>query len=153
YYNWIEGGLYKELELIGPDGQDPNLAREDSDVVGNVFRKTHTQFVVRTGGDGTGDTNGRYRFVNNTFLLIAGSGPAIHLFDGMESIELHNNVFHRVGGGSVQVFRDEARWSSGSPVIRGIKNAVPTGTSVPAGFSGTLVVSDPGFTDVANRNV
>ncbi|WP_437645530.1 right-handed parallel beta-helix repeat-containing protein [Sorangium sp. So ce362] len=153
YYNWIEGGLYKDLELIGPDGQDPGLAREDSDVVGNVFRKTHTQYVVRVGGDGTGDTNGRYRFVNNTFLLMAGSSAAIHLFDGIESIELHNNVFHRVGGGSVQVFRDDARWKTGSPLIKGVNNAVPTGTTVPSGFTGTRIVSDPGFTSIANRDV
>ncbi|WP_437965883.1 hypothetical protein WMF04_40630 [Sorangium sp. So ce260] len=153
YYNWIEGGLYKDLELIGPDGQDPELAREDSDVVGNVFRKTHTQYVVRVGGDGTGDTNGRYRFVNNTFLLMAGSNAAIHLFDGIESIELHNNVFHRVGGGSVQVFRDDASWTTGSPLVKGVNNAVPTGTTVPSGFTGTLIVADPGFTSVANRDV
>ncbi|XXX74763.1 hypothetical protein WMF30_44640 [Sorangium sp. So ce134] len=153
YYNWIEGGLYKDLELIGPDGQDPGLAREDSDVVGNVFRKTHTQYVVRVGGDGTGDTKGRYRFVNNTFLLMQGSNAAIHLFDGIESIELHNNVFHRVGGGSVQVFRDDAKWVTGSPVIKGVNNAVPTGTTVPSGFAGTLIVADPGFTSVANRDV
>ncbi|WP_437809813.1 right-handed parallel beta-helix repeat-containing protein [Sorangium sp. So ce1078] len=153
YHNWIEGGLYKDLELIGPDGQDPGLAREDSDVVGNVFRKTHTQYVVRVGGDGTGDTNGRYRFVNNTFLLMAGSNAAIHLFDGIESIELHNNVFHRVGGGSVQVFRDDASWTTGSPLVKGVNNAVPTGTTVPSGFTGTLVVADPGFTSIANRDV
>ncbi|CAN97143.1 hypothetical protein sce6974 [Sorangium cellulosum So ce56] len=153
YYNWIEGGLYKDLELIGPDGQDPGLAREDSDVVGNVFRKTHTQYVIRVGGDGTGDTNGRYRFVNNTFLLMAGSSAAIHLFDGIESIELHNNIFYRVGGGSVQVFRDDASWTTGSPLIKGVNNAVPTGTTVPSGFTGTLIVSDPGFTSIGNRDV
>ncbi|AUX48744.1 uncharacterized protein SOCE26_102850 [Sorangium cellulosum] len=153
YYNWIEGGLYKELELIGADGQDPGLVREDSDVVGNVFRKTHTQFVVRVGGDGTGETNGRYRFVNNTFLLMQGSSAAIHLFDGIESIELHNNIFHRVGGGSVQVFRDDASWATGSPLIKGVNNAVSTGTTVPAGFTGTKIVSDPGFTNVAARDV
>ena len=41
-YNWIEGALYHEIELIGPDGADEGLFREDSDVVGNVFRKTAT---------------------------------------------------------------------------------------------------------------
>ena len=47
YYNWIEGAVYHELELIGPDrraaaGWSEDLAREDSDVVGNVLRKTAT---------------------------------------------------------------------------------------------------------------
>ena len=40
YYNWIEGALYHELELIGPDpagGAPEILKREDSDVVGNVL--------------------------------------------------------------------------------------------------------------------
>ncbi|WP_437333442.1 right-handed parallel beta-helix repeat-containing protein [Sorangium sp. So ce394] len=153
YYNWIEGGLYKDLELIGPDGQDPGLAREDSDVVGNVFRKTHTQYVVRVGGDGTGDTKGRYRFVNNTFLLMQGSNAAIHLFDGIESIELHNNIFHRVGGGSVQIFRDDAKWATGSPVIKGVNNAAPKGTAVPSTFANTQFVDDPGFTSLDRRDV
>ncbi|WP_437935879.1 right-handed parallel beta-helix repeat-containing protein [Sorangium sp. So ce341] len=154
YYNWIEGGLYKDLELIGPDGQDEDLAREDSDVVGNVFRKTHTQYVVRVGGDGTGDTKGRYRFVNNTFLLMQGSNAAIHLFDRIESIELHNNVFHRVGGGGVQVFRDtEAKWVTGSPVIKGVNNAVPTGSVVPSAFVNTQEVNNPGFTSLDRRDV
>ncbi|WP_437956195.1 hypothetical protein WME76_32725 [Sorangium sp. So ce119] len=154
YHNWIEGGYWKELELIGPDGQDPGLAREDSDVVGNVFRKTRTQYVVRIGGDGTGETNGRYRFVNNTFLLAQGSKAAIHMHFGVESVELHNNVFHRVGGGTIDVFRDDAEWATGSPIIKGVNNAVPTGTAVPSGFAGTVKVSgDPGFTSLANRDV
>ncbi|WP_437777279.1 right-handed parallel beta-helix repeat-containing protein [Sorangium sp. So ce1097] len=153
YHNWIEGGYWKELELIGPDGQDPSLAREDSDVVGNVFRKTRTQYVVRVGGDGTGETNGRYRFVNNTFLLAPGSKAAIHLHFGVESIELHNNVFHRAGGGSVEVLRDQAKWATGRAIVKGVNNAVPTGTAVPAGFAGTLTVNDPGFTSLANRDV
>ena len=46
-HNWIEGALYHELELIGPDGQDPALAREDSDVVGNVLVKTRGRPIVR----------------------------------------------------------------------------------------------------------
>jgi hypothetical protein len=69
YYNWIEGALYHELDLIGPDGQDANLAREDSDVVGNVLIKTSEWRIARIGGDGTGNTAGRYRFVNNTMIL------------------------------------------------------------------------------------
>jgi len=62
YNNWIENAYYHELELIGPDGGDggdAGLAREDSDVVGNVLRKTSRNgFVTRVGGDGTGQTNG-----------------------------------------------------------------------------------------------
>ena len=153
YYNWIEGGLYKELELIGPDGQAENLAREDSDVVGNVFKKVYTQYVVRVGGDGTGQTHGRYRFVNNTFLLAQGSAAAIHAFDGIESIEMHNNVFFRIGGGSVQILRNDGVWAGGSMILAGSKNAVPSGTSIPSGWQGTIVANDPGFVNLAGDDV
>jgi hypothetical protein len=73
YYNWIEGAYYRELELIGPDGQAPSRAREDSDVVGNVLVHRGTTSTVRIGGDGTGDTSGRYRFAWNTFIHTAGA--------------------------------------------------------------------------------
>ena len=59
YYNWIEGGYYHDIELIGPDPSSDiaeDKAREDSDVVGNVFRKAGrnpSHFVARVGGDGT----------------------------------------------------------------------------------------------------
>ncbi|HSO00173.1 MAG TPA: hypothetical protein VLS89_17895 [Candidatus Nanopelagicales bacterium] len=149
YYNWIEGGLYKELELIGPDGQNEALRREDSDVVGNVFRKVHNQFVVRVGGDGTGQSWGRYRFVNNTFLLKQGSSAAIHAFDGLESIEMHNNIFYRVGGGSVQVVRNDGDWATGSPIITGTKNAMPQGSTGTFGLSQTLIQNNPGFVSEA----
>lgn len=144
YYNWIEGAVYKELELIGPDGQDEDLAREDSDVVGNVFRKTQTQYAVRIGGDGTGQTWGRYRFVNNTFLLAQNSSAAIHIFDGIESVEMHNNIFYRVGGGSVQIVRDDGAWAGGV-VISGTKNSAPQGSTIPAGLTQTILQNNPGF--------
>jgi hypothetical protein len=60
--NGIEGAYYHELELIGPDpagGVPEATAREDSDVVGNVFvkRGANEAFaVVRFGGDGTGQS-------------------------------------------------------------------------------------------------
>ncbi|AKT41001.1 right-handed parallel beta-helix repeat-containing protein [Chondromyces crocatus] len=152
YYNWIEGGHYKELELIGPDGQRENLAREDGDVVGNVFRKTHNQFVVRVGGDGTGQSWGRYRFSNNTFLLKQGSSAAIHAFDGIESIELHNNIFHRVGGGSVQVLRDDGTWTGGSQLVKGVKNATPQGSAIPAGLTQGVTQDNPGFVNPSARD-
>ncbi|WP_437761825.1 right-handed parallel beta-helix repeat-containing protein [Sorangium sp. So ce764] len=151
YYNWIEGAKYHELELIGPDGQDEGLAREDSDVVGNVIVKTGQHFAVRAGGDGTGQTWGRFRFVNNTFLLAPGSRPAIRMFDGIESVELSNNVFYRRGGGGVEVYVDRsATWKSGTALISGANNWVPTGSSaIPAAWTGTVRGTDPGFTNLS----
>ncbi|WP_437677523.1 right-handed parallel beta-helix repeat-containing protein [Sorangium sp. So ce131] len=155
YYNWIEGAKYHEVELIGPDGQDEGLAREDSDVVGNVFRKTGKTFVARVGGDGTGQTFGRFRFVNNTFLLAPGSSAAIRMYDGIESVEMSNNVFYRVGGGGVDVYVDRsASWATGTALISGVNNWVSAGSSaIPAGWTGTLRGADPGFVDVASLDL
>lgn len=146
--NWIEGALYHELELIGPDSNDPHLVREDSDVVGNVFRKLNDAYMVRIGGDGTGETMGRYRFVNNTFVMAAHSTRAIlRVFDGVEELELVNNVFYRQGGGPVELLRDvEARWVSGKRSVRGSNNWLPLHSQkVPASLSATIQGRDPGF--------
>ncbi len=147
YYNWIEGARYHELELIGPDGADPALKREDSEVIGNVFRKMNDAYTVRVGGDGTGETNGRYRFVHNTFLLEAENRPVFRLFDGIESIEMHNNVLYARGGGPVRVMHtDNVKWSAGREVISGTNNWLPTGSrEIPSSWSGTVFGSDPMF--------
>ena len=108
YYNWLEGAYYHELELIGPDpsgGVPENQAREDSDVVGNVI--VHTGdfgSVVRFGGDATGQSYGRYRAINNTIIRRNANNdtPTVfRLFDGIDSLEFHNNVIWREGGSSV----------------------------------------------------
>lgn len=152
YYNWIEGATYHELELIGPDGADEELAREDSDVVGNVIRKTKPFFAARLGGDGTGQTNGRYRLVNNTFLLVPGSSAALRLFDGIESVEMHNNLFYQEDGAAI--YKDtDASWVSGV-AISGSGNWVAEGsTSVPGTWKGTLTGADPGFSDLRGFDV
>ena len=148
YANWIEGALYHELELIGPelDGDDVALAREDSDVVGNVFKKTRGSYVVRIGGDGSGDTSGRYRFVNNTFLMSKDSRSPFRLFDRVESVEMHNNVVFKSGGGAVQIIQDDdVTWSTGKAIIAGSNNLIPRGsTKVPTEWTNTLL-ADPMF--------
>jgi len=154
YYNWIEGALYHELELIGPDpggapdGWSEGLVREDSDVVGNVLWKRNTAFVARVGGDGTGQTNGRYRFVNNT--IVAGTSAVFRIFDGIQSIEMHNNLLCRADGSAVNVVRTaEAAWTDG-PQIAGTNNWVTTGsTAVPTQWTGTRTGASPGLTDLA----
>jgi hypothetical protein len=150
YYNWIEGAVYHELELIGPDGQPPELKREDSDVVGNVFRKLNDSYVVRIGGDGTGETNGRYRFANNTFLLGKDTRAVFRIFDGIESVEMINNVFYRLGGGPITVTRTtEAKWAAGAERIAGNHNWIPTGSErIPSSWTATLTGSDPGFVSI-----
>ncbi|MBN1130041.1 MAG: right-handed parallel beta-helix repeat-containing protein [Chitinispirillaceae bacterium] len=165
YYNWIEGAYYHELELIGPDpggvagGWTPRLKREDSDVAGNVLFKRQTAAnndpdfaVTRIGGDATGETHGRYRFVNNT--VVSGSGAVFRMFDSLESVEMHNNVFYRSGGGVTLVRTVEALWTTGAPRISGTNNWVVTGTAaVPAGWRNTRSGTVPGFADFAGNNL
>jgi hypothetical protein len=150
YYNWIEGSYYHELELIGPDGPPEALKREDSDVVGNVIRKAgaNAQFhAVRIGGDGTGMTHGRYRFVNNTFLMGAGVGSAIRVFDGAESLELDNNVFFRENGAGIEIVRTTE--ASPAPAVGGTHNWITAGSPVPPGLTATIAGGDPGFASAA----
>jgi MYXO-CTERM domain-containing protein len=149
YYNWFEGAYYHELELIGPDpaGGAGTSAREDSDVVGNVLVKTRDFAVVRFGGDGTGASSGRYRFVNNT-VLVFGAAAIFRLFDPLQSVEMHNNVFTSTGNGAPNLLREvEAMWTDGHKVA-GSNNWVKMGaTNVPPEWTGTIQGAVPGFTN------
>jgi hypothetical protein len=146
HYNWIEGARYHEIELIGPDGAEHHT-REDSDVVANVIKKLHPGYVVRVGGDGSGESNGRYRFTNNTIVLGPETRAVFRLFNGLESIEMHNNAFFREGGGGVRVLvEQDVHWAEGRPLIAGTHNWLPRGsTAIPAQWDHTLFGSDPGF--------
>jgi len=163
YYNWVSGGFYGEIELIGPDPHgnkkvNTDTAREDSDVVGNVFQHIPTQGtrMARVGSDGTGETKGRYRFVNNTFILRQGQvSPAVETFEGIESLEMHNNVFFRVGGAPIDkmVLETRTRWVAGR-VSTGSNNWIPTGSAmVPTAWTATIVGTDPGFTNISTYDV
>jgi len=163
YYNWVSGGFYGEIELIGPDPHgnkkvNTDTAREDSDVVGNVFQHIPTQGtrMARVGSDGTGETKGRYRFVNNTFILRQGQvSPAVETFEGIESLEMHNNVFFRVGGAPIDkmVLETRTRWVAGR-VSTGSNNWIPTGSAmVPTAWTATITGTDPGFTNISTYDV
>jgi hypothetical protein len=163
YYNWIEGAMYHELELIGPDPADaPNgwtedLKREDSDVVGNVLRKTKTSFVVRFGGDGDGQTNGRYRFVANTVLTQPGGSAVFRLFDGIESVEMHDNVFFvdPTPSGASTIVRDtDAVWSTGTRIVGGGHNWVLSqAAGVPSEWTNTVKGANPGLASIATMDL
>lgn len=164
YYNWLEGAYYHELELIGPDpggvqeGWSEELVREDSDVVGNVIVHDSTAFgaIARFGGDATGQSDGRYRFVNNT-VIHSGSAddemPAMfRLFDGIDAMELHNNVFHRIGPAALRVYRRDivSDGVEGDPIVGGSNNWIDEdSTSVPEGWTGTRFGTTPGLTNIA----
>jgi hypothetical protein len=156
YYNWIESASYRALELIGADsGVDsvnPDLKREDSDVVGNVLRQTNSQALIRLGGDkDLADTKGRYRFVNNT-MLINGSSVVFWLYLGVESLEAHNNIFYSIGAGAPNIISSsEVNWVSGRQIF-GSNNWIESGaTNVPssAEWKNGISGSDPGFVNAA----
>jgi hypothetical protein len=162
YYNWIENTTYHLLELIGPDpagGTDPNLKREDSDVVGNVLMRANDFSFVRIGGDGTGESAGRYRFLNNTFVSnsTANGAAVFRCFGALESVEMHNNVFYSVpASGGLNIVRDvEANWVSGRK-ISGQNNWVETGSvALPtsAEWTASVTGTDPRFVNLAAKDL
>ena len=179
YYNWFEGSTNEAMEFIGPDceaqkaGWTANLRREDADVVGNVIVHTSSwRNAVRMGGDLVGRSQGRVRLVNNTILFDNGSSGIANAVDvrlGAESLEMHNNVIHRVGSGTLQAVyelpassagqpyacspQSREPWSSGRKVA-GSNNWVRTGAAlVPSEWTGTASGSDPGLAAIATRNL
>jgi len=153
YFNWIEGARYHELELIGPDVNHPPDYREDSDVVGNVLRKTNADsHGVRLGGDATMDTDGRYRLAHNTFWMRSTAMSPVRLFDGVESLELYNNVFFVDGGAPTTLLRTaRVKWAQGKPLIVGSHNYIPPGSKdVPEVLTQTISTERPGFSALAN---
>ena len=147
YYNRIEGSPTHELELIGAECCEENVVREDSDVVGNLIIKKNDFYLMRLGGDGTGQTWGRYRLVNNT--IISGSSAVFRLFDGLESVEMHNNVFYRSVGPVTVVRTADAVWASGERIAGSNIWVVTGSTGIPTQWTGTLTGSSPGFTNAA----
>ncbi len=77
------------------------------------------------------------------------------MFDGIESVEMSNNVFYRRGGGGVEVYVDRsATWKTGAALISGANNWVPTGSSaLPAAWTGTVQGADPGFTNLGSLDL
>ena len=177
YYNWIEGSVYGEMELIGPDcetqksGWTADLRREDADVVGNVIIHNATwRNAIRMGGDLNGRSQGRVRLVNNTILFAnSGAANAVMVQLGAESLEMHNNVVYQIPSGSTPAIVREnpagevatpycgpqgrEPWTSGRRVY-GSNNWLQSGaTLVPAEFTATRTGSNPGFVDAAARNL
>jgi hypothetical protein len=155
-YNWMEGAYYRDMECVCTDNEGTGAYKDrrcDCELIGNVFRKTtaNVQAGLRFGTDGTSGSNGRVRIVNNTFLREAGTGPTIFLMGdatgGLDSIELHNNVFY-ASNGTPDILSDAdlgAYWVAGRQVA-GSNNWVMTGsTEVPGEWTGTVTGASPGF--------
>jgi hypothetical protein len=141
---------------------DADEAREDSDVVGNVLVQHNAFPFVRIGGDGTGESAGRYRFVANTFVRMGHAlgdeegGAVFRCFDALESVEMHDNVFYNTGAGvGLNLIRTtEAEWTTGVARISGESNWVESGSiNVPGAWTGTVFGADPGFVDVLGHDL
>jgi hypothetical protein len=142
YYNWIEnaGSSGHGMGLFAPDPEDNDevtieTAREDADVVGNVIIQPRNA-CARIGGDLEGyPTNGRYRFVNNTFILTGNRGDAIRTFNTIETVEMYNNVIYAAAsGGDIRVVNDnDGAWVHSPRSVTGDKNWIVFGaTMLPA---------------------
>lgn len=153
YNNWIESPHYHVLDLIGADGQEQSLAREDSDVVGNVLIQTSEYTIARMGGDGTGASNGRYRFAYNTIVMSPTQQNLFRAIGGIESIAFHDNVFVAPEGNTGNFLEsDEAEWTSG-PQIAAQGNFFQTPMVVPDFFTSSITGADAGFTDYSNGDL
>jgi hypothetical protein len=152
YYNWIEGAMYHELDLIGADGAPEALAREDSDVVGNVLIKTSIYRIARIGGDGAGNSAGRYRFVNNTMILADTSAAAIGLQETVLSLEMYTNVIYRAKSG-FQVYRVDGQ-TGAAATLSGGNNWVGSGaTNLPPPWTMTSTGTNPMWVDATMRDL
>ena len=176
YYNWFEGAAYQAIELIGPDcetqrpGWTPELEREDADVVGNVIVHTSSwRNAIRLGGDLNGRSQGRVRMVNNTIVFDRnGASNAVLVQLGLESLEMHNNLIHQTGSGTLAVVAENPAASVDTPVcaplgrepwtsgrrVAGSNNWVPSSAAaVPSEWTGTLRGNDPQLAGIAQRSL
>jgi MYXO-CTERM domain-containing protein len=153
YYNWVEGAFFHELDLVGPIDGDSLPFREDSDIVGNVLIKKNSEWrIARLGGDGDGNTGGRYRFSNNTMVMTDSSTTVISLQNTVQTLEMYNNVIY----GSKPGFKayDVNEQIGPDTVHFGANNWILAGTtSIPKTWIGSLTGTDPGFVDLANDDL
>ena len=155
YYNRIEGAYYHELELIGAD---PACCAEDARPRGlrrrrepdrqEAARTAPTPTSTRCAWAGTAPASPGGATASSTTRSSWARIAVFRIFDGLESIEMHNNVFYRYGGLPVTITRTvEAVWKSGVQ-MSGSNNWMTTGsTTAPPAWTGTLSGADPGFTN------
>ncbi len=114
YYNWLEGGAYQVLELIGPDcweqpdGWTSGLRREDADVVGNVLVHTSEwSNVVRIGGDLNGRSEGQVRLVDNTIMVARpGNGNIVMVQLGAGALQMDGNLIVQPSRGRLSMVKE-----------------------------------------------
>jgi hypothetical protein len=74
----------------------------------------------------------------------------IEIFNGIETLEMHNNVFYRMGGGAVTILQlTDVTWAAGNVVMNGLTNWAPTGSKVPTQWTQTIFGDNPKFAAIA----
>ncbi|MBN1760066.1 MAG: hypothetical protein JW863_17200 [Chitinispirillaceae bacterium] len=162
YYNWIEvaGSSGHGLGLFAPDPDDNDQVeidtrREDADVVGNVIIQSRNS-CARIGGDLPGNpTNGRYRFVNNTFILTGSRGDAVRTFNMIETLEMFNNVVYSADpDADIRVINDaDGEWVHSPRTLIGANNWISEhATRLPSAseWNNTLSGTGSPFVDAEN---
>lgn len=145
YCNWIESPAYHVLDLVPPDGQEPSLAREDADVVGNVLIQDTEWYIARMGSDYEEyGTNGRFRFAHNTIVSSAAATAFFRLQYELESASFYDNVFMTSDGAALPIVHDDDAWWSSGEQLAGANNFLASNLESPAFLSGS-VTGDPAF--------
>lgn len=125
-YNWIEGGLSRQVDLV----ESEHYGRADAYVYGNVIaqgRKTVNPKMVLFGGDVGGSRKGTLYFFNNTVHAKAGKLHAFFFLNRPDcTATLKNNIF--LGGPRI--------WM-GQGAVSGSHNVFPYGADT-RGFQAVL---------------
>jgi hypothetical protein len=105
YYCRIERAAFFELDLIGGDpgaqeAEADRAVKESADLVGNLVasKPKSRGAIARLGSDGTGASEGHYRFAHNTIIHDQTSGPFFQVRGRIASVAFYNNAIVRSSG-------------------------------------------------------
>ncbi|MCP4213883.1 MAG: hypothetical protein GY765_04460 [bacterium] len=142
-YNWVSGGKNSQLDIV----EATSNGQADAFVYGNVIIKpaiTNNARMVHFGGDQSGSVrNGTLYFYNNT-CIIHSTNSTTSLFQVSRSganAVVSNNIFYKTSDTTLKTWRSYAN-------ISGSNNYLPPGSTYADVFSGNILGTDPGFTDV-----
>ncbi len=141
-YNWVENAASYEWELASNN-------KGNSLLIGNVIIKRpgngNRRIVQLSDGTVADATSGTLTLINNTIISSGGSDAYVTSINvATANAVLYNNVF--AGPSTVLL-----SWS-GSGSVSGSNNWMPAGTTVPAGVTGSLFGTTPGFVDQAGKD-
>jgi len=121
YNNRVTNAFYHNMELIGPDPEfnpmDCTQLPHNSDVWDNYFENSRW-YQCRCGGDGTGDSHGTFRFINNTFVSNFNESEeefrVFRFMFGIRRVEAYGNTFIYQCKRPSSLYRDvNAVWAEG----------------------------------------